>query len=78
MTCENKKEDKVCGTCKTCISINNGNCVDVYEVDAASKRGIDDARKIRETAYYAPQELKKKKNEFILRWRKIILRPKGK
>jgi DNA polymerase III subunit gamma/tau len=60
MTCPNKKDDKVCGTCKICKSINSGCCVDVYEIDAASKRGIDDARKIRDTANYAPQDLKKK------------------
>lgn len=60
MTCPNKKGDVVCGKCKACLSINNGYCVDVYEIDAASKRGIDDARKIRDTANYAPQELKKK------------------
>ena len=60
MTCENRKKHLVCGKCRSCIAIHDGHCVDVYEVDAASKRGIDDARKIRETAYYAPQEFKKK------------------
>lgn len=60
MTCPNKKDAVVCGKCKVCKSINDGCCVDVYEIDAASKRGIDDARKIRDTANYAPQDLKKK------------------
>lgn len=60
MTCTDKKDHLVCGKCRSCLPIHNGNCVDVYEIDAASKRGIDDARKIRETSYYAPQELKKK------------------
>ena len=60
MTCEHKEGHLVCGKCKSDIAILDGYCVDVYEIDAASKRGIDDARKIRETATYAPQELKKK------------------
>jgi len=60
MTCEKKEGHLICGKCRSCTSIHSGYCVDVYEIDAASKRGIDDARKIRETANYAPQELKKK------------------
>jgi DNA polymerase-3 subunit gamma/tau len=60
MTCEHREGYLACGKCRSCTSIHNGYCVDVYEVDAASKRGIDDARKIKETANYAPQELKKK------------------
>ena len=60
MTCTDKKEDVVCGKCKACTSIHEGYCVDVYEIDAASKRGIDDARKIRDTAKYSPQEFAKK------------------
>lgn len=60
MTCEKKDGHLICGKCRSCSNIHNGYCVDVYEIDAASKRGIDDARKIKETANYAPQELKKK------------------
>jgi DNA polymerase-3 subunit gamma/tau len=60
MNCPNKKGSVVCGKCRVCTSIHDGYCVDVYEVDAASNRGIDDARKIKETAYHSPQELKRK------------------
>ena len=36
----------ICNTCKPCISITNGNCIDVLEVDAASKTGVDNIRDI--------------------------------
>jgi len=60
MTCEHKEGHLICGKCKSDLAIHQGYSVDVLEISAASKRGIDDARKIIETAYYAPQELKKK------------------
>jgi len=50
MTCEHKEGHLICEKCKSDIAIHDGHCVDVYETDAASKRGIDDARKIKETA----------------------------
>lgn len=49
-----------CGTCEACVSIKNGSAVDVIEIDAASNRGIDDIRNIREKARLAPVSLSQK------------------
>ncbi len=58
LNCENKKDTKgePCNTCPSCISITNGAHVDVIEIDAASNRGVDEARKIREQVVFAPFE----------------------
>ncbi|HXJ94914.1 MAG TPA: DNA polymerase III subunit gamma/tau [Terriglobia bacterium] len=42
------------GTCDSCRDIATGNSVDVIEIDAASNRGIDEIRELRETARYLP------------------------
>ncbi len=43
-----------CGKCDSCMRIWTGvSCVDVVEIDAASNRGVDDARELRERAMYA-------------------------
>lgn len=42
------------GTCPSCIEIAAGNSVDVLEIDAASNRGIDEIRELRETVRYLP------------------------
>lgn len=50
-----------CGECHLCISIRDGNCMDVVEIDAASKTGIDDVREqIIENVQYAPTEARYK------------------
>ena len=41
-------------TCNACVSITNGTSMDVVEMDAASQRGIDDIREIREKAMLQP------------------------
>src|SRR5918994_6893183 len=44
-----------CGECENCLRIwNGGASLDVVEIDAASNRGVDDARELRERAMYAP------------------------
>jgi DNA polymerase-3 subunit gamma/tau len=43
-----------CDNCEICVSINNGNFVDVNEIDAASTRKIDDIRELREMVKYMP------------------------
>jgi DNA polymerase-3 subunit gamma/tau len=43
-----------CGACPSCLEIAAGNCVDVFEIDAASNRGIDEIRELRETVRYLP------------------------
>jgi DNA polymerase-3 subunit gamma/tau len=43
-----------CGTCDSCMEIRQGNAVDVIEIDAATNRGIDEIRELRDAARYAP------------------------
>jgi len=43
-----------CGVCESCVEIRNGNSVDVIEIDAATNRGIDEIRELREAARYRP------------------------
>jgi DNA polymerase-3 subunit gamma/tau len=43
-----------CGVCHSCIEIRQGNAVDVIEIDAATNRGIDEIRELRDAARYAP------------------------
>jgi len=43
-------------TCHTCVAIANGSALDVVEMDAASQRGIDDVREIRDRAVLQPAE----------------------
>jgi DNA polymerase-3 subunit gamma/tau len=43
-----------CGVCDSCKEIRAGNSLDVIEIDAATNRGIDEIRELREAARYAP------------------------
>src|SRR5271166_1494874 len=43
-----------CGVCDSCVEIRAGNAVDVIEIDAATNRGIDEIRELREGARYRP------------------------
>src|ERR1700727_3926651 len=43
-----------CGVCDSCVEIRAGNAVDVIEIDAATNRGIDEVRELREAARYRP------------------------
>ncbi len=50
-------EGEPCGTCESCTAIWSGTTsLDVVEIDAASNRGVDDARDLRSRAMYAPSE----------------------
>lgn len=66
INCEKKKEEKKekniepCNKCSACISITNGSAVDVLEIDAASNRGIDEIRDLKERIKFAPSALHKK------------------
>jgi DNA polymerase-3 subunit gamma/tau len=56
LNCRNKTDDgEPCGVCESCERIWGGSTsLDVVEIDAASNRGVDDARELRERAMYAP------------------------
>src|SRR3954469_7465692 len=58
LNCPNRREDgEPCGVCDSCERIWAGRTsLDVVEIDAASNRGVDDARDLRERAMYAPSE----------------------
>src|SRR5476649_2304621 len=43
-----------CNVCESCLEIRQGNAVDVIEIDAATNRGIDEIRELRDAARYRP------------------------
>src|ERR1700682_2786177 len=49
-----KPATEPCGVCESCTEIRAGNSVDVIEIDAATNRGIDEIRELREAARYRP------------------------
>jgi len=51
---DNKPVAEPCGICDSCTEIRAGNAVDVIEIDAATNRGIDEIRELREGARYRP------------------------
>ncbi len=54
LNCESGKDGDACGTCDVCVSITENRAPDFIEIDAASNRGIDDVRELRERVHYAP------------------------
>ncbi len=54
LNCINGPTAIPCGTCASCIEIGAGNSPDVIEIDAASNRGINEMREIRENVRYRP------------------------
>lgn len=54
MNCKNPINNNPCNTCENCKSINQNAFMDVMELDAASNRGIDEIRQIRDSANYRP------------------------
>lgn len=60
LNCESRKDAEPCNRCQSCLAIDEGAFMDVVELDAASNRGIDEIRRIREAAGYRPIEGKYK------------------
>lgn len=62
LNCENREQGQYepCNECSSCQKINQGQSVDLIEIDAASNRGIDDIREIKEAAQFTPSESKYK------------------
>lgn len=54
LNCEHGPTVHPCGTCDCCRKINEGTSMDVLEIDAASNRGIDEIRSLRETVGFLP------------------------
>ena len=54
VNCPNRADGEPCNSCDICRSITEGRALDVIEIDAASNRGIDEIRSLREKANYAP------------------------
>ncbi len=54
LNCREGPTAKPCGQCDSCREIAAGNSVDVVEIDAASNRGIDEIRELRENTRYLP------------------------
>jgi len=54
VNCLNNGSGEPCNACEMCEAISQGRCLDVMEIDAASNRGIDDIRELRERINFAP------------------------
>jgi DNA polymerase-3 subunit gamma/tau len=60
INCLTNGKGEPCNTCAMCQSITEGRALDVIEVDAASNRGIDEIRDLREKVNYAPNMARRK------------------
>src|SRR6187551_1552626 len=60
LNCTNLQDGDPCDTCPSCVAIREGRTMDLVEIDAASNRGIDAIRELRERINYAPTELRRK------------------
>lgn len=54
LNCERGVSSKPCGECSACTEIDAGRFVDLIEVDAASRTGVDDTRELTDNVQYAP------------------------
>lgn len=60
VNCTAKKKPKPCNECENCLANLQGSFVDLYELDAASNRGIDDVRQLQEIIRLSPMQGVKK------------------
>ncbi|MEK7447315.1 MAG: DNA polymerase III subunit gamma/tau [Patescibacteria group bacterium] len=60
VNCLKPKDGNPCNKCSVCVSINKQTALDIIEIDAASNRGIDEIRDLREKVKFTPSELKYK------------------
>ena len=54
VNCQSPSGSEPCNKCRPCVSITEGSSIDVIEIDAASNRGIDEIRSLRESVRYVP------------------------
>jgi DNA polymerase-3 subunit gamma/tau len=60
VNCLSTDQDKPCNRCEICTAINEGRCLDLIEIDAASNRGIDEIRDLREKVGFMPTQARYK------------------
>jgi len=60
INCQQPQDGEPCGACYSCAAIDAGRAIDLVEIDAASNRGIDDVRALRERVRFAPADAKAK------------------
>lgn len=60
LNCSDPQDGQPCDKCPSCLLINDDKAVDIIEIDAASNRGIDEIRDLRERVRFLPSMLKKK------------------
>jgi DNA polymerase-3 subunit gamma/tau len=54
LNCETGVSSKPCGECSSCVDLDDGRFVDMIEIDAASRTGVDDMRELLESVHYTP------------------------
>ena len=60
VNCLNPENGNPCNRCAACRAIDDGSCMDVLEIDAASNNGVDHVRDLRDDAVYSPSQVKKR------------------
>ncbi len=60
VNCVGDTDDPPCNACHICVSLTEGNSLDLIEIDAASNRGIDEIRDLRDRVSFAPHECRYK------------------
>jgi len=60
VNCLSQEDDRPCNRCAICRAINEGRLLDLIEIDAASNRGIDEVRDLREKIGFVPSEARYK------------------
>src|SRR4029079_4984740 len=60
VNCTNLQDGDPCDTCDACVAIREGTTLDVLEIDAASNRGINEVRDLRDRLAYPPRHLRRK------------------
>jgi DNA polymerase-3 subunit gamma/tau len=60
VNCTNLQDGDPCDTCEACVAIREGTTLDVLEIDAASNRGINEVRDLRDRLAYPPGHLRRK------------------
>ena len=60
VNCLDPQDGNPCNCCAACRAIDDGSCMEVLEIDAASNNGVDSVRILRDDAIYTPSEVKKR------------------